>query len=308
MFKLFIFILIWFNYAYSKPTDTAKIDLKNHFSNLKQYGEKAPLKSIRLYALQYESVRLQTEYADQKWYRFYPTPDSILRDQRQIEVYYLHTLCEREKDKKSCDQRDDLCKLKSTRKCDKLEYVSLPVIDFNKKTYTNSRGEVISFDTGEVLKSTPNNPTQIGKGEQQIGNPPAVLPQAAQPVTLGSPLQQNVGSGVTQSNVASRTISMADASDDSDYSCDWSKSLPRKIVRGPGCSSAGTRICTGYVTCGTKKAKVDRLATCSESLCGEGNAMACAKQPTYGSKNAGENDSQFTNSRNPTGGVGSGSQ
>lgn len=75
-------------------------------------------------------------------------------------------------------------------------------------------------------------------------------------------------------------------SEDSTYECDWSDSFPRKILHGPGCKSEGTRICAGYVSCKSNGRQIDRLATCSDTLCGEGQATQCALQKGYGSMTA----------------------
>lgn len=68
-------------------------------------------------------------------------------------------------------------------------------------------------------------------------------------------------------------------------SCVWASDLPRRIVKGPGCNTEGTKICVGYVVCDAKvgEGKFIRMSTCGASNCGESKAVECTKQQGYSS-------------------------
>lgn len=71
---------------------------------------------------------------------------------------------------------------------------------------------------------------------------------------------------------------------ESEYSCEWDKSLPpRKLLHAPGCSGKA-KLCTGYVKCNKNGWKINRLATCGDEFCTDATATECAKQKNYGSK------------------------
>lgn len=65
--------------------------------------------------------------------------------------------------------------------------------------------------------------------------------------------------------------------------CQWSNStVPRSIVSGPGCNTAATQICTGYLTCTENyTVKKTRHTVCSASNCGDNQAQACWDQKGY---------------------------
>jgi len=68
--------------------------------------------------------------------------------------------------------------------------------------------------------------------------------------------------------------------------CVWASDMPRRIVQGPGCSTAGNQVCVGYVVCEQKTGggKFIRMSTCGDENCGEGDAVACTKQGGYSSR------------------------
>lgn len=66
--------------------------------------------------------------------------------------------------------------------------------------------------------------------------------------------------------------------------CQWVKDMPRKIVHGPGCTTAGrVSMCTGYVVCEQKVGggKFVRMSTCAASKCGINDAAACTGDKNY---------------------------
>ena len=62
--------------------------------------------------------------------------------------------------------------------------------------------------------------------------------------------------------------------------------MPRKIVNGPGCTTAGrTQMCVGYVVCEQKEGggKFVRMSTCGADKCGhqDSEAVNCTKDLNY---------------------------
>jgi hypothetical protein len=81
--------------------------------------------------------------------------------------------------------------------------------------------------------------------------------------------------------------------------CVWSDDIPRKIVTGPDCSKAGSKICVGYVVCEQKEGqgRFVRMSTCSSSNCGELDAADCTKQGGYGSRHPKDEDKETVTNR-----------
>jgi hypothetical protein len=92
------------------------------------------------------------------------------------------------------------------------------------------------------------------------------------------------------------------AEDPSNYkadTCVWSDDIPRKIVTGPDCSKAGSKICVGYVVCEQKEGsgRFVRMSTCSSTKCGELDAAACTKQGGYSSRHPKDEDKETVTNR-----------
>ncbi len=69
-------------------------------------------------------------------------------------------------------------------------------------------------------------------------------------------------------------------------SCQWSKDIPRRIIKAPSCGRTPMNICTGYVVCNEKapnSGKFIRMTVCSSELCGEKDAVACKEDKGYSS-------------------------
>ena len=281
------------SFSATKPygLQQAQEQLKEKFTNDSKYP-----KVIIPETMGYYVIKMAYDNADKKWYRSYPTKEDKFRLVTKVKANTYYTLCEQTKDTDACESLkqelkfiNDLSKTSPMYKDFKPKIIDLPKIDIAAKTFTVASGETYSFETGELISKV-NKPTQTIS--QQIAAPVA----STGPMGPAAQLEPSVKSNRGQQQSAEYTDEKPD-NDDSEYKCEWSKTLPRKIVRGSGCSSNGARICTGYVTCGTSARKADRLATCGESLCGEGQATSCSRQPGYGSKSAGEADSSFTNSK-----------
>jgi len=281
------------SFSATKPygLQQAQEQLKVKFSKDSKYP-----KVIIPEAMGYYVIKMAYDNADKKWYRSYPTTADKLRLVTKVKANTYYTLCEQTKDTDACESLkqelkyiNDLSKTSPMYKNFKPKIIDLPKIDTTAKTFTVANGETYSFETGELI-SKASKPTQTI-------SPPIAAPVAssgeADPAVKVEP---SIKASAGEQQSSEYTDEKSD-NDDSEYKCEWSKTLPRKIVRGSGCSSSGARICTGYVTCGTNARKADRLATCAESLCGDGQATSCSRQPGYGSKSAGESDSSFTNSK-----------
>lgn len=67
--------------------------------------------------------------------------------------------------------------------------------------------------------------------------------------------------------------------------CKWVSDMPRRLIFGPGCDGGrNAMLCTGYVVCeASAGGKFIRQSTCGSANCGEGSAVACTKQASYGS-------------------------
>lgn len=120
------------------------------------------------------------------------------------------------------------------------------------------------------------------------GNGVRTLPQGALPAwatpsatpTAFSDIAANRRPVATVATDRSASSSASVTTADTSTECEWDMSRPPRIIKAPGCSSAGKCLCQGRVICGNKS----RIAVCSESFCKDGAATACAKQLRYSSR------------------------
>lgn len=65
--------------------------------------------------------------------------------------------------------------------------------------------------------------------------------------------------------------------------CQWVPDMPRRLVFGPGCMGDDC-LCVGLVMCDQKSGgKFIRQSTCSRQYCTDKKAVACTKDPLFGS-------------------------
>jgi hypothetical protein len=238
------------------------------------------------YAAQFIAVQQAFEAAD-KAKRPLPTEQDIQRLEQQALINVYHTQCKKNPTVKiNCEsEKQEMAEFAKSKFYDskfKPQEIEIPTYDSTTKKITTGSNLSIDLETGAIKKLTPSAQPAVGAVGAAAG--------AAQPVAAKGKADEKATDVATvdDANVAVGAEARYEAN------CEWSD-LPRKILRGPGCYSDGTRICSGYVKCKGKK-KYERLATCSESLCGDDQATACAKQLGYGSKSAAIADSRFTNS------------
>lgn len=276
---LLLFTILFSNQLLAQSNYSERKIYQYTLENLRtNFDKKNPAQAnLELAALRLQNIHNAYEYADEKWYRFYPNEDDRYYIFKQTQANYLHTKCTQDPQSKSCDELKTYLNTSPQYEVYKknLQIVTIPKVNAADGTFTTADGKVFDVKAGSYIsKQNPNNKNT------------SLNPIASEPTKENEPSSLSA-----QKNKKIEPSQEEDAS----YNCQWSTSLPRKIIRGPGCSLSGSRICTGYVTCGTNKVKADRLATCSESLCSEEDALACAKQGGFGSKNADAEDSTFTN-------------
>ncbi len=139
-------------------------------------------------------------------------------------------------------------------------------VDVKNKILTTDQGNEWSYASGSRAE-------QI-KTQDQVATQATVTTPETAPKSDSMP-------GATQE--LEKPTAKPASSTSGTLTCEWSDIFPRKILRGPGCSGKGTKICIGYVNCTEGGASFNRLATCTEKLCGDGQAAACSKQLGFGS-------------------------
>jgi hypothetical protein len=242
--------------------------LENLRKDFKQYPNTKSI--LEISAVRYLAVQASYDYASKKWYRFNPDENERNALSLEAETNYHYTKCKTVKIE--CEGLETRLKIYPYLKKN-LKIIEIPKVNGAEGTFTLADGRVYSAKTGQLTKQIAKKEV---KSQPEINKVPAFVDKVS-------------------------VNTERDSDDESDLKCNWSSSFPRKIIKGPGCRSEGDKICIGYVTCTAGKYKIDRLATCSESLCGNETAAACAKQQGYGSKDAVASSSSYekTSTKSP---------
>ena len=137
--------------------------------------------------------------------------------------------------------------------------------------------KLFSSDKGQRGASGSWAPTATGTSGLPAWATPSATPTALSDIETGRRRPKATATAVGgKSASGSARVATADTAAE----CEWDMTRPPRIIKAPGCSTAGKCLCQGRVICGNKS----RIAVCSETFCKDGAATACAKQLRYSSK------------------------